>query len=305
MLSILIPCYNFDVCNLVNELHRQASASTLSFEIICLEDASDEHYIHKNSTVQHLSCVEHDVLPTNVGRAKIRNILAERAQYPFLLFMDCDAWPPDKWYIQRYIKALNQETVLYGGRCYQPYPPSSDALYFHWYYGQQREEKTAEERQKAPYHSFMTNNFLIPKKLFLTIKFEEKLTQYGHEDTLFGLELAQRQYKIIHLNNPLEHIGLEPASVFLKKSQQALQNLWYLYQNQLLPPASTRLLSWDHKFQRYYCSVFLLVSYHLFHQLCLAQLQSKRPILLLFDFYKLSYLAYLNNITKRQNAILK
>lgn len=298
MLSILIPCYNFDVCNLVNELHQQACNTAVTFEIICLEDASDGDYIKINSPLQHLSHVQHDALPINVGRSKIRNILAERAQYPFLLFMDCDAWPPDEWYIQRYVKTLDPKTVLYGGRCYQPSPPTASVLYFHWYYGQQREEKTAQERQNAPYHSFMTNNFLIPKKLFSTIKFEEKLTQYGHEDTLFGLELARRQYAIVHLDNPLEHIGLEPASTFLNKSKQALQNLWYLYQNKLLPPESTRLLNWYHKLQRYYFSIFFLVSYYLFHRLCLLQLQSKRPILILFDFYKLCYLAYLSNIKK-------
>ncbi|MFK7797608.1 MAG: glycosyltransferase family 2 protein [Aureispira sp.] len=300
MLSILIPCYNFDVCNLVHELHQQACISALVFEIICLEDASGIDYVKINSTVQHLSHVQHDVLPTNVGRAKIRNILADRAQYPFLLFMDCDAWPPDESYIQRYVEALDQETILYGGRCYQPSPPTSSTLYFHWYYGQQREEKTAQERQKAPYHSFMTNNFLISKQLFSTIKFEERLTQYGHEDTLFGLELARRQYAIVHLDNPLEHIGLEPASTFLNKSKQALQNLWYLYQNQLLPPESTRLLAWYHKIKRYYFSIFLLIFYHLFHRLFLAQLQSKRPILLFFDFYKLCYLAYLNKSKKNE-----
>ena len=303
MLSILIPCYNFDVCNLVYELHKQACRTTLAFEIICLEDASNNNYVKINSILQNLSCVQHDVLPNNVGRAKIRNILAERAKYPFLLFMDCDAWPPDEWYIQRYVEVLNEKAILYGGRCYQMKPPNSKELYFHWYYGQQREEKTAKERQQAPYHSFMTNNFLIPQKLFSTIKFEEQLTQYGHEDTLFGLELARKQYPIVHLDNPLEHIGLEPVSTFLNKSKQALQNLWYLYQNQLLPPESTKLLTWYHKFRQYHFSFFLRICYHLFHRLLLAQLHSKRPILVLFDFYKLCYLAHLNN--KKQNATLK
>ncbi|MBK9012976.1 MAG: hypothetical protein IPM82_02230 [Saprospiraceae bacterium] len=66
----------------------------------------------------------------------------------------------------------------------------------------------------------MTNNFLIPRQLFLEIQFDETLRQYGHEDTLFGMELARRQVPIVHIDNPLEHIGLEPVDVFLRKTEQ-------------------------------------------------------------------------------------
>ncbi|MGH1336473.1 MAG: glycosyltransferase family 2 protein [Aureispira sp.] len=297
MLSLLVPCYNFDVRSLIQELHEQAIACSIAFEIICLEDASEASFVVLNNTLSELPHVQYEVLAKNVGRSKIRNLLAERAQYPFLLFMDCDAWPPNKDYIQRYVQALDQNAILYGGRCYKKEAPSSSTLYFHWYYGTQREEQTKEQRQQAPYHSFMTNNFLIPKALFLPIGFEEQLTSYGHEDTLFGLELAQRQHPIIHLDNPLEHVGLEPVTVFLGKSEQALHNLWYLYQKKLLPPNSTKLLTWYNKLKEYHLSPFLRLFHLLFHRLLLQQLQSKRPFLLFFDLYKLCYLAYLEKYT--------
>lgn len=294
MLSLLIPCYNFDVRGLVQELHEQAFACSIAFEIICLEDASEDSFVVLNASLRELPYVFHEVLEENVGRSKIRNLLAQKAQYPFLLFMDCDSWPPDKSYIKRYIAALEETAILYGGRSYQKRPPKNPALYFHWYYGHHREEQTAQERQKAPYHSFMTNNFLIPKALFLPIGFEERLTLYGHEDTLFGLTLKQRQHPIIHLDNPLEHIGLEPVATFLEKSQQALHNLWYLHQNNLLPASATRLLAWHQKIKNCHLSILLYLFYQLFHRLLLWQLKSKRPFLLFFDLYKLSYLAYLD-----------
>lgn len=298
MLSLLIPCYNFDVRGLVQELHEQAFACSVAFEIICLEDASKASFVTLNAVVGELPYVQHEVLAENVGRSRIRNLLAERAQYPFLLFMDGDSWPPDEFYVQRYVHALDEGKILYGGRCYQEKPPHQADLYFHWHYGRQREEQSAEQRQKAPYHSFMTNNFLIPKALFLPIGFEERLTLYGHEDTLFGLELASRQHPIVHLDNPLEHIGLESAAVFLSKNKQALHNLWYLYQNELLPAKATKLLSWYSRLRRYYLAPMLRLFYRLFNRPIAAQLQSKRPILALFDCYKLSYLAYLEKNNK-------
>lgn len=293
MLSLLIPCYNFDIRGLIQELHRQANACAITFEIICLEDASDATFVALNESIKKISCVHYEVLSENVGRSKIRNLLAHRAQYPFLLFMDCDSWPPDAFYIQRYVSILDPQKVLYGGRCYSPKPPKLHNLYFHWYYGSQREEQTATQRQKVPYHSFMTNNFLIPKALFLTIGFEERLTLYGHEDTLFGLELSHRKHPIIHLDNPLKHIGLEPTDTFLNKSKQALHNLWYLYQHKLLPANATKLLTWHKRSKQYYLAPILRLFYQLFHHILLHQLRSKRPILMFFDLYKLSYLAYL------------
>ena len=92
--------------------------------------------------------------------------------------------------------------------------------YFHWKYGSLREQSSVEQRNLKPYHSFMTNNFLIPKSIFLAIRFEEALTQYGHEDTLFGMELQRRGVPIVHLANPLRHGGLEAEGKFSSYRQQ-------------------------------------------------------------------------------------
>ena len=38
---------------------------------------------------------------------------------------------------------------------------------------------------------------MIPKSIFSNIKFDEKISTYGHEDTLFGELLKKSQIKII------------------------------------------------------------------------------------------------------------
>ncbi len=241
MLSILIPIYNFDVTQLVTTLHDQCLACKISFEINLFDDLSKEKFKKINRSLKKLAFVRYNELGANLGRSAIRNSLAGFSRFDNLLFMDCDSKVVRTDFIQKYVKLIDGKSLLYGGRCYQQNAPEEDDLYFHWYYGSQREVQSVERRKENPYHSFMTNNFLIPKKVFLKILFAEQLKQYGHEDTLFGIELKKRNVPIVHFDNPLEHIGLENAKVFLKKSEQAIENLYFLHQNNF--PIRSKLLS--------------------------------------------------------------
>lgn len=225
MLSILIPVYNYNVTHLVTELHRQAEALGELYEICLLDDASDEKFKVKNREVAQKTNVHYEELPQNIGRSAIRNRLVEMAQYDYLLYMDCDSGVLMPHYLKTYVKALHPKRLLYGGRAYLPKPPSDPQYLLHWHYGRQREQQDYLERQKNPYHSFMTNNFLIPKSTFASITFDESLRTYGHEDTLFGMELAKKNIEIQHLNNPLLHLGLESTAVFLSKTKMAVCNL--------------------------------------------------------------------------------
>jgi glycosyltransferase involved in cell wall biosynthesis len=288
-ISILIPVYNYDVRQLVQDLQQQSqSLHGVEVEILCFDDASDADFRRLNAAVAELPSVEYRLLPNNLGRSKIRNLLAREASHDYLLFIDCDSEAPDALYLQRYAEALSPEHLLYGGRIYQPQAPSDQDLMLHWRYGSVREARPSTERQKEPYHSFMTNNFLIPRKLFYPIGFDERLSQYGHEDTLFGMELAARGIQIVHLENPLIHAGLEPAEVFLRKSRQALENLAFLYHQDT--GIDTRLLRWAMRLQGRPSEVLLRVFWDSFRTALERQLQSGNPSLRLFDLYKLGCL---------------
>lgn len=230
LLSILIPVYNYDVTHLVTELHRQAEELGVLYEICLLDDASDEKFKVRNRDLIPKTNVRYEELPQNIGRAAIRNRLVEMANYDYLLYMDCDSGVVMPHFLQTYLTATHPHRLLYGGRAYLPKPPSDPQYLLHWHYGRQREQQDFLERQKNPYHSFMTNNFLIPKSIFASITFDESLRNYGHEDTLFGMELAKKNIEIQHLNNPLLHLGLESAAVFLSKTKMAVHNLVQLQQ---------------------------------------------------------------------------
>ena len=132
----------------------------------------------------------------------------------------------------------------------------------------------------------MTNNFVVPKSIQQQFPFEEKIRHYGHEDTLFGLQLAQAKIPIIHLDNALEHLGLEPAEVFLQKSRQAVLNLAFLAKN--YPEIDTRLLRVARKLKKVRLAGFYAWFYRKMapfweHKLT----KSSKPDLQLFDLWKL------------------
>ncbi len=286
MLSILIPVYNFEINQLVKDLYKQAIATGVVFEILCFDDGSEDHFRTKNKAICNFKQVIYKELPQNLGRSKIRNELAKAAGYDYLLFMDCDSQVVSPDYIRNYIKHLDPNTLLYGGRVYNSSPPSDSLLIFHWHYGINREQVDYKTRQQEPYHAFQTNNFLIPKDLFLKIQFDENLRQYGHEDTLFGFELLNRKIALRHIDNPLEHIGLETVDQFLEKTKKGIQNLLKL--NDKYPFIETKLLRYYRFCQKSKLKYPIRWVYRLFYAVIERNLRSHQPNLRYFDFYKLA-----------------
>lgn len=288
MLSILIPIYNFDCRKLVYNLWEQCEKSVQQFEILCFDDCSDAHFQNLNYILNQLPNVQYKVLPQNVGRSRNRNLLAQAAKHPYLLFMDGDSGVVRTDYIEKYFTNTQTDRVIYGGTFYAESPPENPAHLLHWKVGSAREQMPAQMRQAQPYSRFTTNNFLVPKAIFDNIQFEEKLRQYGHEDTLFAQALQERNIPILHLDNPLEHLGLETAEVFLAKSEKAIENLVLLAQTDTA--VETRLYSTFLKLKQYRLNTLYKLCFSLSKPLIRVNLRGKHPNLKLFDAYKLGLL---------------
>lgn len=240
MLSVLIPIYRFDLRPLVRELHRQAQLLDIDWEIILFDDASGEPWRSRHQELGRLSGVVYREMPTNLGRAAIRNALARYARFEHLLFLDCDSAPEQPDYLWRYVRLLPYPGVVYGGRSYAPDPPADADYRTHWRYGREREVRKAAERSRRPYQGFMTNNFCIAKAVMLRLPFDERIRQYGHEDTLFGLQLQKAGIPVLHIDNPLRHVGLERTDHWLGKQERAIENLYRLQRE--YPELHTRAL---------------------------------------------------------------
>lgn len=293
MLSILIPIYNFNVVDFIKDLKNQADSCGIEYEILCLDDFSNDDIKKENEELGNMEYVFYEELPKNIGRSKIRNKLAQKSQFPYLLFLDCDSKTVDKQFVKRYINSIDPDKITYGGRCYESQAPKSTSEYFRWWYGMNRETISVAQRKKQPYHSFMTNNFLIPKTIFNAIKLDEQLIGYGHEDTLFGLELKKQGIEIRHINNPLCHIGLENFEVFIAKTEEGIRNLKKLIDENKMDD-SVKLFRYYKLLKKIGVEKKVLNYYQKNKAFILQKLQENEPNLRWFDLYKLGYLISLN-----------
>lgn len=125
MLSVCIPIYNFDVTGLVKALSQQAERLYYPVEIICIDDSSDKFFQLANNVVCS-KLGKYIQLPQNVGRAKIRNLFLDYAQYNHLLFLDCDSVIFSSSFLRKYIDAIFESypEVIVGGRVYNKFRPS-------------------------------------------------------------------------------------------------------------------------------------------------------------------------------------
>ena len=290
MISVCIPVYNFDVRLLVGELHKQAMALESGVEILVIDDASNKEFQHLNREITQLFSVVYLELPANIGRSPIRNLLSGKARNEWLLFMDCDSEITSDRFLADYAALTKGVQVVCGGREYQSARPQKEFV-LHWKYGKYREVKCAKTRGMHPYHSFMTNNFMVHKQILSRIQFDEAIMGYGHEDTLFGFELMRQSLPVVHINNPLLHINLENHAVFLKKSQEAIANLHGIYLRSNTPEQFAkfvRLLRWSKKSGNSFIGRLLIFLARYNTKLFTKNLMSSNPFLLFYDLLRLS-----------------
>lgn len=230
MISVCIPIYNQNVVSLVDSLLAQLNDCNIPFEIVVIDDASSEKNKIANRDLFQKKGVVYQELDKNVGRSRIRNLLADKAVFEYLLFLDGDSEVISDAYIKNYLPPIEvNEKVICGGSIYPLKKPGKNKI-LRWKNGHFNEYKPASLRMLNPGASFMTNNFAINKQVFNTIRFDENLTKYGHEDTLFGYQLTLKNIYPYHIENPVLNKDLDDNLIFIEKTKQALENLSVLYQ---------------------------------------------------------------------------
>ncbi len=293
-LAICIPIYNFDVRPLVQALYKQTEALSQEVEIIMIDDASDSSYKDINKAIKAWGT--YIELPQNIGRAKIRNLFLQHSQADYFLFLDGDALIIKNDFLSKYLQLITKQQppiIICGGRVY-PTHLASPSQSLRWRYGHAKESQTADIRNQHPNRSFMTNNFVVKREVLANIPFEERLSQYGHEDTLFGFELQKQGISIMHINNPILNGDIETNAVFMAKTEAGIKSL-------------AQIIRWQQQDKNLINSIqlsrtyFILPSwlttiYKFLFNTCLRKplrwlLLHKHPPLLLFNLYKLGYFA--------------
>ena len=294
MISICIPVYNTDIRELAASLATMAEELTIPWEIRVLDDYSSDDIKSINRTIHQPGKVNYEELPANVGRSAIRNMLAQKALYPFLLFLDADSLPVDTNFLQRYADMVTREDVVCGGTRYDDGPPEKNKL-LRWRYGRKREMVPLSERQKKGF-AITANNFLIRRDLLLQIPFRESIRQYGHEDTVLGYDLLQSGYHPIHIDNPVTHTGLETSAVYLEKTRMAIENLVYVSREIINDPLfinDSGLLRLRKKAKDLRLAGLCSLIFRIMEPLLRRHLTGPAPTLLLFDLYRAGYICSL------------
>jgi hypothetical protein len=288
MLSILIPTYNYNVYPLVLELHKQCIACGIDFEIIVLDDAG-KLIFEENKAVDKLINCHFSTSNQNIGRSKIRNLLAKQAKFGWLLFLDADTIPLHENFIINYLPYIASERqIVYGGITYSEKLIDKNCS-LRWFYGKEREVIGAEKRNLYPYISFLTLNFLIPKTFFEIVSFNEEIPNLRHEDTLFSFELSKKKIPVLHIDNQIIHLGLDTNEVFLNKTRESVVALKNLVDKKLINIEYVRLSKIFLKLEQLKCTAIFAKSFLFFQSKMEKQLCSENPSMLLFDLYRLSY----------------
>ena len=293
MLSILIPTYNYLIVELVNRVHKQAITATIPFEIIIIDDCStNKDIINANKIINGLEFCTYIQNDNNLGRTASRNILAIKAKYNLLLFLDADVLPKYNDFINRFELSINTNPkVIFGSVCYNKEKPKPDQL-LRWKYGHHRETKSVEDRLQNPY-TIVSSSLLIDKEVFFENNTLNSNT-YGL-DILFSGNLSMNNVKVKHIDNPVFHLGLESNNTFLKKSLEAVKSSYLLEKNNqikkdLRPLQKSYLLLNKWKVDGIFCDFFKLLKKPI-----KSNLLSNNPSMFLFDLYRLQYFIELKN----------
>lgn len=289
MLSILIPIYDSNAYPIVEELWKQCIDCNIKFEILCQDDASKSPLNKLNEKINQLSNCSFITLEKNVAHRKNRNLLAAKSNYEWLLFIDGDSKIIKNNYIKNYIKNTNTEyQVIYGGRLHPEICPSDDQK-LRWMYGKFMEDKLSIERKNEPYKNLLFNNTLILKSEFDKVKFDNKLTAYGHDDTQFSFALSKINTRVLHIDNQILHDDIDSNILFYTKMKSSITNLHFFYKNKVISHNHSKFINSIVTLKKIKLIYPIAVIYQLLEIKIQKNLTGKNPKLYLFNFFRLGY----------------
>jgi glycosyltransferase involved in cell wall biosynthesis len=299
MLSILIPIYNCDISALIDQLLIQSERINVPIEVIGLDDCSSDKEITKKNrlALSKKNCVFFEN-ESNLGRIKTRNLLANKAQFSWLLFLDSDVIPNQSNFIDLYcteIQKQKNDTVFFGGYNYSSTLPNKSRT-LRWYYGHNREYAAPEKRNKNPYSYVFSGNFVIKKSTFLKIAFPEN-SSYGM-DIFFSYYLYSNSISAKHIHNPIIHLGLEENTIFFEKCLESVRlrkQLTFDYPNIV---DINSLLKYHRFLNKIYFAPLFSISFNFVAPVLKKMILAGKPNLFCLDLYRLGYLCTLKSQEK-------
>lgn len=279
MLSILIPTYDYTCYKLAYDLHEQAEALGVPYEIIVADDGSKSQVnVIANLKINELSNCRYIRRTENVGRAAIRNFLIGQAKGDHLLLLDCDGKVVRSDFLAKYIEAGKTHDVVCGGIAH-PDVCYDKSRMLRWKY-----EKTYERKYGFVSEQFRSFCFLLSRRAANMVHFDERFQHYGYEDVRYGMDLQRAGFSVFGIDNPLMNVDIEDNATFLRKTEEALRTA---HQFEAEIGGNITAVSTYKKCKG--CGWAIRLFHSMFGALIRKNLLSANPSLTLFSLYKLGY----------------
>ena len=188
------------------------------------------------------------------------------------------------------MEASDKASVVCGGLTHPDEIPMKGQELRYLYEKNAAFERSAGFRSQNPYLRFTSFSFLIEREVFMKIRFDESYVRYGYEDVQFGHELEANGVSILHIDNPLAHIGLDDSASYLNKTRQAVQNA---FDHKEGIGDSSKLLTNYNKVRKLGMRWVFRFIWAFFQKSMERNLLGPKPRLKIFSLYKLCYISVL------------
>jgi glycosyltransferase involved in cell wall biosynthesis len=224
-LSVLIPFFRDDACELLRALDRQAGREGV--EVVVLDDGSGDEALAARTaeTVRAMIMPAAFLrLAANAGRSKGRNTLASHARAPHYLFLDSDMAPDSEGFLAGWLALIAAENpaVAFGGFTLELTPITKERA-LHRALALRGECRPAAVRALEPAKSLCTSNLLVRADVFAAEGFDEGFKGWGWEDVEWAARVG-RSHVILHIDNTASHLGLDTDRALIGKYEQSPAN---------------------------------------------------------------------------------
>lgn len=226
-LSVLIPFYRDDPRDLLADLSAEAAVVDGSVEVIVLSDGGGDAELVSGveAAIKGLALPARLIdLKRNQGRSKGRNRLAAAARGGSFLFLDSDMRPDHRHFLEVWADLVAREdpAVAFGGFSLLQ-APDEPRFAVHRALATRSECIPYHERARQPEKYVYTSNLLVRRDVFQAEAFDAAFTGWGWEDVEWAMRVSRR-FRVVHLDNPATHMGLDTADALAAKYEQSAPN---------------------------------------------------------------------------------
>lgn len=291
MISVLIPVHNYSIIPLVEELHKQLESSKVLYELIVWDDASTEAFYLQNKIINHVPNLHYFNSKEHFGKIKTRQLLADKAMFDWLLFIDAETLPKTPSFIQNYLDLIPKNyDAIFGGLFYGNQPPKQNYR-LQWNYGRLKKQVDSAIRNEQPYQEVALNNFMIKRKIFLNIN--SKMEDLGlYSDDYFGALMGVQKVNVFHNENAVFHLGVKPNDLFLEDLKTSIDEVLKIHSTHPETVESIKVWQTYSRLKRKKIVGLAANIYKRFQVRMESKLLGENPSMNVLKFYEKSYLSY-------------